>query len=374
MEISRFSEKIRSKLPLWFNMKKSPNHSIGAQFLNIFGLQLDDIDAVMNYAFEQTTIDSIDNEFIDLLHRAILPINFDFDKVEKITGDKKELTEITDLFTFLNLKKTYGTNYSEEYVDDSYYIDKENSIIYLHYAYGIKNIMHGEIVIHYDGKVEAVETTIHHMWNFFDDLGALVGCKRLIAEPNENFKERILNVFRFPQNSTERGLANAVANDIGIRKTEKWERTDRDFIIYDKMVILKTISVNGKYITNKDFEITKDNEIVIYKNAKLPKDSLVSYISGLTMKALNATDDLYMSNLLFNADGTAKDKLKELIESSRKKSSMLWGSFKYDEAMWSKNDNDFSNEYFGFVSPVMDADIKGFANYGFIDTEIEYIT
>ena len=57
-EFAKYTEKIRSMLPFWFQMKKQPNDSLGLQFLNLFGMEFDDIKKIMEYAYRQTKIDS----------------------------------------------------------------------------------------------------------------------------------------------------------------------------------------------------------------------------------------------------------------------------------------------------------------------------
>lgn len=373
MELGKFTERIREKLPLWFSMKHEREESQGLKFLNVFGLQLDDIYNVMRYGFEQSRINSIDSEFSDVLYRAILPTNFNIESIKEIKGDNIVLNKIDDIYSFLNMKERYGTNYSSQYYDDGYYIDIENNIIYFNKGYGIKNLLHGEVSITYGNTTSTIETTIHHVWNFFDDLGALVGCIRLIGEKNEQFKDRILNVFKYPQNSTKAGIINALSNEIGFRETVIWTDPRVDYTIDRSMTLVDTIYINGIKLKNNEYKVVNE-KVVINKNEKLEPNAEISYVSGIHIFALNDYDDVVLSNEIFNADGTATGKLRKYVEKSATTSSILWNYFKYDETMWSKNDDEFTNDYFGFIASNMDSNIKGFSDFGFVDTIIEYIT
>ena len=60
----------------------------------------------------------------------------------------------------------------------------------------------------------------YNVWNCFDELGMLVSLGRLSAEKNAAYKKRILDVFKNPGNSTETGLTNAIARELGIDKSD----------------------------------------------------------------------------------------------------------------------------------------------------------
>ena len=64
----------------------------------------------------------------------------------------------------------------------------------------------------------SIET--YNVWNCFDELGMLVSLDRLPAEKNKAYKKRILDVFKNPGNSTETGLTNAIARELGIDKSD----------------------------------------------------------------------------------------------------------------------------------------------------------
>ena len=58
---------ILNELPHWFNMRKKSYDSHGADYLNISGLNLDDALYVLDYAYKQCYINSIDLKQIELL-------------------------------------------------------------------------------------------------------------------------------------------------------------------------------------------------------------------------------------------------------------------------------------------------------------------
>ena len=361
-KFAKYTEKIRSMLPFWFSMKKQPNESVGLQFLNIFGMQLDDIYNILNYAYEQTKIESIDNEFTDILYKVILPVHYEVKYIKMVSSYEADLYYTDNLYEFLNLDKSYK-------IDDSikqpnyYYIDKAKKIIYVREEYDKDSeFPHGRLQIMYGDKLEHHELVIHHVWNFLDEFGALVGCTRLYNENNKEYKDRILDVFRYPANSTKFGLANGIARELGIRKHIKVENS-REILLNDQMIITNTITVNGDSVQEHEVFIDNNGRIIIkLDNIYQTKELEISYISGLELTPLIDLSNK-LSNELYKADGTPTELLLKYINHIKENSSILWNDFVYDEALWVKDEKEFTENHFAFIPTKFDASIKGFAKY-----------
>ena len=55
---AKHTNAILNALPYWFKIRKQSKDSIGARFLNICGLELDDARYVIDYAYNQCYINS----------------------------------------------------------------------------------------------------------------------------------------------------------------------------------------------------------------------------------------------------------------------------------------------------------------------------
>lgn len=370
-EFAKYTEKIRSMLPFWFKMKKQPNESLGLQFLNIAGMELCDIEKILNYAYEQTKIDTIDDSFVDVIYKVILPTYYDIDSIDAVETNLVLLEETKSLYEFFNLEENYGLNNNIKQ-PDFYYIDRDRNIIYVREPYDRSNANpFGKIKIRkkkskLEDKLEEFNLSLHHVWNFFDEFGALVGCQRLFGEKNLEYKRRILDVFINPANSTKIGLANGIARDLGVREILKWENVREDFVIKDKMLIANSITVDGKPVKIEDICVTTDGYLLIQSMPFYENDwAEVSYIRGIEMSALIDKDNVKINNELYNSDCTPTELLLHYISIIKESSSVLWGDFKYNEGMWVTNNEEFINSHFAFIPARYDSEIKGFAKYGF---------
>lgn len=372
LKFAKYTEKIRAMLPFWFKMKKQPNESLGLQFLNFFGLEFDDIYKMLNYAYNQNKIMKMDDTFPDIIYKAILPTYFDVETIDGVVTDNIFLKRTETLYDFLQLSENYG--FTEPIHQPNYYfVDKSRKIIYVREAYDV-TADHPDGIITVltkisDGTEEfEVETTLHHVWNFFDEFGALLSCPRLYGEKNYDYKNRILDVFKNHANSTKKGLANGIARELGLRKFKVWTDPTEDFIIKDKMVLANLILVENDIVDLKDVYISTEGYLVLRGNPYDKRKNLsVSYISGLEMRALTDHSDNKFNNETYKANSMPTDLMLDYINNIKQNSSVLWGDFKYNDGMWVTDDEEFSNNHFGFIPSTFNASIKGFAKYGFFN-------
>lgn len=366
-KFARYTERIRQKLPFWLQMKKQPSESLGLQFLNVFGMQLDDIKKILEYAYRQTKILTADTEFPDIVYKVMLPTYYDIKSIDTV-GTKSYFLQRTDkLYDFLGLDYNYHLIDQNINQPDYYFIDEENKIIYVRENYDVTDkYTDGQITIKKkDGTYEEFALVLHHIWNFFDEFGALLSCPRLYGEKNIDYKERILDVFRNPANSTKIGLMNAISRELGIRKHKVWVNPKEDYIIKDAMVIANQIKVNNELVPEENIRITPDGYLVIEAFNTDKKNLDVSYVAGLEIKALTDHNDNKFNNETYYANGMPTDVMLKYIDNIKNNSSILWNDFKYNEAAWVQDDEEYNVETFGFKPAAFDSDIKGFARYGF---------
>lgn len=356
-------------LPSWFKMKKEPNDSMGLQFLNAFGLQLDEIEDILNYAYKQTNLSTIDINFVDILYKAMIPSNYDVDYITDISVDSTVLIETNDLYNFFDLDNNYSISNNINQ-NNYFFFDRVRKIIYLREPYDKDNTyLNGKVKFKINDENIIVPLVIHHVWNFLDEFGALFGCKRLYGEQNLDYKNRLLDIFVNKANSSKVGLANGISRELGLRRFKIWHNQKEEFIIKDNMVIVNSISKNGEKVEIEDLYVNQEGYVVLKAvEFDAETDVKISYICGLEINSLTNSISNKFSNETYNADGTPTDTLISYVNEIKNNSSILWNDFYYDEELWVKDNSEFDDEPFSFIPSTLDSSIKGFARYGFSKT------
>ncbi len=368
-KFAKYTEKIRSMLPFWLQMRKQPADSIGLQFLNFFGLQLDDVEYILNYAYKQTRIEDADTKFVDIVYKAILPSYYDMSTIQIISTKNELLSKADKLYDFFGLGYNYGIIDNNIMQPDYYFLDTSNKIIYVREAYDIDdNYESGQITVELkDGTINTFPLSLHQVWNYFDEFGALLSCPRLYGERNGKYKNRILDVFKSPANSTKKGLANAISRELGMRKHKVWKDTNEDFTIKDSMVIANLIKVKNEVVKEENILYTPEGYLVIKALETNEKDVEVSYICGLEIKALIDHSDNKFNNETYYANGMVTDLMIKYVKNIKNNCSIMWNDFMYNEACWIQNSDEYTVDTFGFIPATYDSNIKGVADYGYFD-------
>lgn len=215
-QLSKFTENMRAMLPQWMKMAKDPN-SVGAQFLEVFGLEFEDVEDYLNSVINNQYIETADIGQIDITYKVplALPIILDMEKIDSVTAtvDKK----VHPFRLVHNLRNFYTINDENVAI-----LDREEGLVYIR---PVSSLMEGKLVYGPFNSIEIngashSEYSLHHIWNTFDEFGLLLGIERLYGERNAAFKGRILDVFKKPGNSTKQGLINALSRELGIEGAE----------------------------------------------------------------------------------------------------------------------------------------------------------
>lgn len=349
------------KLPYWFKMKKQPLDSIGTQFLNVFGLEYQQMREILEYAFEQIYLNTMDINYLDIVYKAYLNLT-DINNIKHIETDNYILTEAKDLSDFFNITFDYYEN-KNNYDTNVYILDTNRNVVYVKNEYDKNNnYKNGKIiVVSNDNVQETLNLIPHAVWNFFDEIGLLLNCPRLSNESNYKYKERILNIFKYPQSSNKEGFLNAIANELAIRKTIIWFDTSKDLIISDKMIIVNKISVNGNLVNLNDIYVDENNQIIIKSNPLYKINSEVSYISNIEFHILHDKNDIKLDSELFNLDGTATDLLVKYFNKIHSVSPIVWNKFSWDKAYWDTIEEEKTG--LAYLPNLLDGKIEGFVNY-----------
>lgn len=362
IKFAQYTEKIIKALPYWFKIKKNASNSIGASFLNITGLDLDEVRYIMEYAYEQTKIETADLDFVDIVYKTIVPMELKSEDITNVYSSDEILTKADSLANFfgINLK---GIEYPELYCAHMYFIDTERNILYVRRAFDIdyKN-PEGQVTFVINNNTYTQKTSLHHVWNFFDEFGLLLDCYRLYGERNREYKARILDVFSNPAGAHKLGLMNGIARELDIRKNIIWQDGSKDLTLKDPMIILNAIKVDGTIISKDYIFVTQDNHILIkgdpvYRNIQRK----VSYVTGLEMHQLHNKADAKLYSELLNIDSTATNLLKYYTDRIHSIAPIMWGEFKWNESYWDISDQELGG--LAFIPNLYDSSTKGFRSY-----------
>ena len=363
LTFARHTNAILNALPHWFKIRKESQDSIGARFLNVCGLELDDARYVIDYAYRQCHIDTADIAQVDFCYKTIVPMPLKVSDLSAVFANNTGLIKAKSIKQFFGIDQN-GIQDVNLHSFEFYYVDEKRNIIYVRQKFNADAINNnGKIrLVFKDGSEYTRQLIPHHVWNFFDELGALVSCPRLFEEPNIEYKKRIMDVFTNKAGASRPGLINGIGRELATRRILTWVNTDRDLELEDAMIVLNSITIDNEYIDPKRVFLTAAGTVLLKAepNDKTKKHT-VSYVYGLEMHQLYNRDDIKLYNELFTVEGKAKTKLKQYIDILNSESPIFWDDFHWNEHYWDQNEKDVSGV--GYIPHLYDGSIQGFKNY-----------
>ena len=205
LKFAKYTNLILNALPHWFKMRKGSADSIGARFLNIVGLKLDDMRFVLDYAYKQCYMNTIDIDQVDFCYKAIIPMPLKAGDITSVIAYGAGLKKANNLKEFFGIDQNIKTKNLNAL--NTYFVDEKRNIVYVRKKFNVDAMYsNGYIEFEINNQIYKQELIPHHVWNFFDEFGMLLNCPRLNKESNENYKNRILDVFINPANSSKNGL------------------------------------------------------------------------------------------------------------------------------------------------------------------------
>jgi hypothetical protein len=359
----RFAENtatILHMLPHWFKERKGSADSIGARFLNIAGLKLDDLRYVINYAYQQCYIDTADINQVDFCYKAIIPMPLIANNITDVFAYGEGLLKAKTLKEFFGIDQNIKTPNLNTM--NTYYVDEERNIVYVRQKFNVDaHYTNGSIDFIINGRTYTQELIPHQVWNFFDEFGLLLCTPRIPEEPNVVYKERLLDVFKNPANASRDGLINGIVRELNLRRNLIWEDPKTDLELVDAMVILNSIKVNEEFFDLSKIYITESNTVLLKGDPTATKPVNVTYGYGLEMHKLWNHEDMKLQNELFTIDHKPKYTLQKYIEILDAECPIFWNSFHWNEHYWDPNNYEVSG--YGTIPTLIDGSIQGFKNW-----------
>jgi hypothetical protein len=203
-------------------MAKDPN-SVGAQFLDVFGLEFEDVEKYLDFAIGNQYINTASIGQIDIVYKVplALPIVLDMVQLDTVVVNVGEDALPCQI---CNTLRTFYDDDSTAMYEHKAILDADEGFIYIRLSEMGTPITANNMFFPFDSVdvngTRHYEFLLHHIWNAFDEFGLLLGIERLFGERNTTFKERILDVFRKPANSTKQGMINGISRDLGLDVSE----------------------------------------------------------------------------------------------------------------------------------------------------------
>lgn len=361
LRFAKYTNLILNALPHWFKMRKGSADSIGARFLNIAGLKLDDMRFVLDYAYKQCYMNTIDIDQVDFCYKAIIPMPLKASDITSVIAYGAGLKKAKDLKEFFGIDQNIRTKNLN--VLNTYFVDEKRNIVYVRRKFNVDAMYtNGYLEFEINNQIYKQELIPHHVWNFFDEFGLLLCCPRIPEEPNVEYKKRIEDVFKNPANASRNGLINGIARELGLRRNLFWNNPKLDLELTDAMIVLNSIKVNGEYFDLKKIFITESGTVMLKGDHETELTIAdVSYAYGLEMHKLWNKDDTKLQNEIFTIDNKPKSELKHYIDIMNAECPIFWNNFKWNEHYWDPNNYEVSG--YGTIPTLMDGSIRGFKNY-----------
>lgn len=361
LRFAKYTNLILNALPHWFKMRKGSADSIGARFLNIAGLKLDDMRFVLDYAYRQCYMNTIDIDQVDFCYKAIIPMPLKASNITNVLAYGITLKKADNLKEFFGIDQNIKTKNLNAL--NTYFVDEKRNIVYVRNKFNVDaTYSNGCLEFVIDNKTYKQELIPHHVWNFFDEFGLLLCCPRIPEEPNVEYKKRIEDVFKNPANASRNGLINGIARELGLRRNLLWKNPKLDLELTDAMIVLNSIKVNGEYFDLSKIFITESGTVMLKGDSNSDLTiSDVSYAYGLEMHKLWNKDDTKLQNEIFTIDNKPKSELKHYIDIMNAECPIFWNNFKWNEHYWDPNNYEISG--YGTIPTLLDGSIQGFKNY-----------
>lgn len=385
VRFAKHTNMILDSLPHWFKMRKGSADSIGARFLNVSGLELDDALFVLDYAYEQCYINSIDIDQVDFCYKAIIPMPLVAEKADEVIAGNKLLVKADDLKQFFGVDQK-GIRDVNVHSFELYYVDKKRNIIYVRDRFHVDALNdNGKIKVKWEDKTYEFALTPHPVWNFFDEIGNLLSCPRIYGEPNFEYKTRIEDVFKNKANASRDGLVNGIARELALRKYVTWNDPSKNLELKSPMIVLNSIKVGGEYFDLSKIKIAESGNVMLVGDPSYEGYPLeVTYAHGIEMHQLylarnieyrevktlddkevrmqvETRPDAKLGNELFTVEGRVKNRLRKYIDILNRESPLFWDDFTWDEHYWDMNRSDVTGV--GYIPHLYDGSIRGFAAY-----------
>lgn len=342
---SSFTQNLADEYPLWTAVKNETD-SVGQQFLNFFGLTIEEVTDWIKWTQEQKYVDSLDINQIDYAFFYEIPFSVEF-------ANENYPFKVFDL-SGIELNEMYSIReFFDNYKNRGYMLDVENRKIFTRRDYGNLKVIQGNEEITLFKKM-------HHIWNSIDEMALLFGIMRIEGESNRNLQQRILEVFKYPSGAHEMGLIYGMARELLLMQRVIWTDDTKDFYIKSngRYVLPKSIHIDhkpiGKYVLDSDV-IFYDNGDIRIKSLSKFEEHIVTFVKDIKMYELHDKNNEELRDIMFREDGQASAKLLKWTDEIKQVSPIMWDQTRWDKNYWDTVDKKATG--LGYIPNQWDSDL-----------------
>lgn len=358
---SKFTQHLANEYPVWTHARNS-RKSNAQQFLNFFGITLEEVEAWIHWTRRQKYIETADLKQIDYAYVYKIPEEVDLDKPFKVS----------EIFEGVELQQILRTHdFMRNVTQPGYMLDKKEHQLFTRIAYGFLDIEQ-------DDFEESMEPQMHHIWNTFDEFGLLLDVHRLPNESNEDLKERILDVFRYPAGANYLGLIYSITRETNKMKRIIWEDDSKPLYIKvnNKRVLHETVHLDHRpieqYTYEDEFEISRpmmkvfDNGDIELHPENTGRSRMVTLVTDLFLFQLYDKENDEVYPILFEDNEQATDKLRHWVNQINQIAPSMWGYTRWDINYWDNIDEKGTG--LGFIPNQYDSELDAWKR---VDKELK---
>lgn len=357
---SEMTQRMADEYPNWTKIRNT-TESTGQKFLNYFGMELETVQDYIEWTSEQKYISTADVDALDWVYMYQLP---DITVTDILSFTRKVGSTTIEVPILDTLKAFFYNDTNQggvvDYEENKYYTTKSYGNLTLSVTRQEETTTHQVVPMDY------------HIWNAFDEFGLLLGIERLHLEKNANYKERILDVFRYPSGTHDIGLTNGIARNLQlIQRKDKngnqliWENDNKDLYLKNttgKFIDTRTLQIDDIPLTTEEFLVDAVGNVRIFAK-RLGTSHKVSYIYGVDKYQLYNKTDEALYKMMYQEDGQATSKLLTWVEYINTVAPIMWDRFNWDEGFWDTINKDLTG--LGYVPNTWDSDIEVWKEYVF---------
>ena len=357
---SSLTQRMADEYPNWSKIRQT-KESNGQLFLNYFALELEEIISYLEWIHEQKYISTVDLGSLDWIYRYSLPVLSPEDDVQFLKAVGASMVEVPVLET---MKEFF---YNDQ--NDGGIVDYEESKFYT--TKDIGNLVFN-LTRNGNKSSHVIEPMDYHLWNSLDEFGLLLGVNRQDLERNQDYKERLLDVFRYPSGTHDIGLTHGIARELNlVQRKDKynnsliWKNDHKDLFLKNtnhKTIDYRTLRIDDKPLEARQYETDELGNIRIYAFNRGVSHT-ISFIAGIEKYQLYDKTNEELHKLMFQEDGLATPTLLTWVEYINTVAPVMWDRFKWDEGFWDTIDKKLTG--LGYIPNTWDSNIDVWKEYKF---------
>jgi hypothetical protein len=340
---SQITQSIANEWPHWAGIRSAI--SSGQIYLNQYAMIFEEIKEQIQWIREQKYLSTVDVHQLDWIYIYSLPVPLTADDTITLK-DGDHLVEVFDSVYqfFVNDSNQGGI------------IDYEKSRFYSVAKYEQLKLYTNKGTFNLVGQP-------YQVWNSLDDFGLLLDEPRRFLEKNKDYIERLLNVFRYPSNTTKTGVANGVGRNLNLIQKVTWvDDTKTLFIRNDSAAYIEphSIRVDGYKLDASDYTIDASLNLKI-NPMNQHKTHIVTFMNNLIQHELYNQQDMELQKLIYQDDGQATSTLLHWVEQINMIAPVMWDQIKWDQGFWDTINKNLLS--IGYIPNIWDSNTDVWKSY-----------